>query len=81
MLTSRIMHRRTTVNADAAELATLEGEALRRGVPLTALLAEAVAEKAARIRSERRPRVGVARSMDGRGAAEATSEPVARSPR
>jgi hypothetical protein len=75
------MNRRTTLSASAESLATLEAEARRRGVPLTALLAEAVDEKAASIRGARRPRLGVARSGDGRRAAEVTSEPVARPPR
>ena len=80
MLASRIMHRRTTVNARAEALATLEAEARRRDLPLTAVLAEAVEEKAASIRAARRPRVGVARSTDGRTAAQVTGEPVARPP-
>jgi hypothetical protein len=69
------------VSEDAPDPPAPGANPRRRGVPLTALLAEAVAEKAARIRSERRPRVGVARSTDGRGAAAVASEPVARSPR
>ncbi len=83
VLTSRIMNdvRRTTVTAPREDLATLEAEAERRGVPLTAVVAEAVAEKAASLRARRRPRVGVARSHDGRSAAEVTAEPVARNPR
>ena len=81
MLASRIMHRRTTVNARVEALTTLEAEARRRDVPLTAVLAEAVEEKAASIRAGRRPRVGVARSTDGRSAAQVAAEPVARQPR
>jgi hypothetical protein len=80
MLASRIMHRRTTVNARVDALATLEGEAERRNVPLTVILAEAVEEKAWNIRAARRPRVGVARSDDGRAAADVAAEPVARPP-
>jgi hypothetical protein len=75
------MRRRTTVTADTESLDTLEAEAQRRGVPLTAVLAEAVDEKAASIRAARRPRVGVGRSRDGRSAAEVTAEPIARPPR
>jgi hypothetical protein len=76
------MHRRrTTVTADSADLATLEAEARRRDVPLTALLAEAVGEKAEALRARRRPRLGVARSADGRSAHETAAEPVARPPR
>lgn len=72
--------RRTTVAADPEALATLEREARRRGVSLTTVLAEAVAEKAAALRGSRRPRVGVAASTDGRSAAELTTEPAARPP-
>jgi len=71
--------RRTTVAADADDLATLEAEAVRRGVSLTTVLAEAVADKAAALR-HRRPRLGVARSTDGRSAAEVAAEPIAHPP-
>ncbi|MGH2804499.1 MAG: hypothetical protein ACRDL4_15840 [Thermoleophilaceae bacterium] len=67
-----------TANRDA--LATLEAEAQRRGLSLSAILAEAVEEKAAGIRVARRPRVGLGRSTDGRSARELASEPVGRSP-
>lgn len=79
MLASRIMSaiRRTTVSATAEDLRTLETEAARRGVPLTVVLRDAVEDKARAIREGRRPRVGVARSSDGRSAAELTGEPVA----
>jgi hypothetical protein len=82
MLASRIMTqvKRTTVTARRDSLATLENEAVRRGVSLSALLAEAVDEKAAGIRAARRPRVGMGRSTDGRSARELASEPVARPP-
>lgn len=82
MLASRIMTqlRRTTVSAPQANLRTLQAESQRRGVPLAELLREAVAEKAAALRRDRRPRVGVARSSDGLGAAEIASEPVAEEP-
>jgi len=73
--------RRTTVTADPADLRTLEAEAERRRVSLATLLREAVEEKARRLREGRRPRVGVARSSDGRSAAEVTAEPVAEDPR
>jgi hypothetical protein len=72
--------KRTTVTASRDSLATLEAEAGRRGVSLSALLAEAVEEKAAGIRAGRRPRVGMGRSSDGRSARELASEPVARPP-
>ena len=83
MLASSIMSqlRRTTVTAPRSTLDTLEAEARRREVPLGTLLREAVAEKADSLRKERRPRVGVARSTDGRSAAEITAEPVAEEPR
>jgi hypothetical protein len=74
--------RRTTVSAAADALATLEAEAQRRGVPLTVVLAEAVEEKAAALRRERRPRLGLGAS-GGRslGAAKVTAEPIADDPR
>jgi Ribbon-helix-helix protein, copG family len=72
--------RRTTVTASADSLASLEREARRRGVSLTAVLSEAVEEKAAAIRAARRPRVGLGASTDGRRAADVGSEPVARPP-
>ena len=74
------MMRRTTVAADREALDTLEAEARRRGVSLTTILAEAVEDKAAAIRTARRPRVGLGRSTDGRSAAEVTSEPIAEPP-
>lgn len=73
--------RRTTVSAPQAAIRTLEAEAQRRRVPLATLLREAVEEKATALRADRRPRVGVARSTDGRSAAEVTAEPVAEAPR
>jgi hypothetical protein len=82
MLASRIMSqlRRTTVSAPPSAIRTLEAEAQRRSVPLSILLREALEEKAQALRSGRRPRVGVARSTDGRTAAEVTGEPVAEEP-
>jgi len=76
-----VNRRRTTLAASAESLGTLEAEARRRGVALTVVLAEAVDEKAARIRGARRPRVGIGRSQDGRSAADVTAEPIARPPR
>jgi len=81
MLESSIVNRRTTLSAPIDDLATLEREADRRGVPLTAVLAEAVSDKAAELRTRRRPRTGVARSTDGLRARDVTAEPVAREPR
>jgi hypothetical protein len=80
MLESFIVNRRTTVSADAQALATLEAEAHRRGESLSAVLAEAVEEKAIAIRRVRRPRLGLGRSSDGRSAAETTAEPIAHPP-
>jgi hypothetical protein len=73
--------RRTTVSAPQTTIRTLEAEAQRRRVPLATLLREAVEEKAQALRTARRPRVGVARSSDGRSAADVTAEPVAEEPR
>lgn len=69
-----------TVSAPQVAIRTLEAEAQRRRVPLATLLREAVEEKARELRRGRRPRVGVARSTDGRIAAEVTAEPVAEEP-
>ncbi|MGA8745760.1 MAG: ribbon-helix-helix protein, CopG family [Solirubrobacterales bacterium] len=74
------MNRRTTLSADVEALATLESEARRRGASLSAVLAEAVEEKAVAIRAGHRPRVGLGRSSDGRSAAQTATEPVARRP-
>jgi hypothetical protein len=65
MYDARIMNqmRRTTVAASAASLATLEAEADRRGVSLTAVIAEAIEEKAEALRARRRPRVGIVDSQ------------------
>ena len=83
MLASSIMTqlRRTTVSAPQTTIRTLEAEAQRRQVPLATLVREAVEEKAQALRTRRRPRVGVARSSDGRSAADVTAEPVAEEPR
>jgi hypothetical protein len=72
--------RRTTVTARAESLATLEAEARRRGVPLATIFAEAVDDKAASIRTSRRPRTGLGRSTDGRSAAEVTADAIAHPP-
>jgi ribbon-helix-helix CopG family protein len=55
------MMRRTTVSADRDDLATLEYEAKRRGVSLTHILREAVAEYAAGVRTARKPSFGIGR--------------------
>jgi len=72
--------RRTTVAARRGSLDTLEAEARRRGVSLSAIMAEAIDEKASALHASRRPRLGVARSTDGLSAAGLTSEPVALPP-
>jgi hypothetical protein len=69
------------VSASPEVLGTLEAEAKRRTVPLATVLREAVEEKAQALRDGRRPRVGVARSTDGRTAADVTAEPIAEPPR
>lgn len=74
--------RRTTISAPSDSLSTLEAEAKRRGVSLTVVVAEAIEEKAAVLRSSRRPRLGTGAS-GGRseGAAVLANEPVANDPR
>jgi hypothetical protein len=71
MYDARIMNqmRRTTVSARPESLATLEAEADRRGVSLTAMIAEAIDEKAESLRARRRPRVGLGASPVGSPAA------------
>lgn len=76
------MIRRTTLAAEADDLAVLEGEARRRGVSLARLLREVVGEKADELRERRRPRIGFARG-DGSSIAslmEADPEAPFRSP-
>lgn len=73
--------RRATVSAQQATIRTLEAEAQRRQVSLASLLRGAVEEEAQVLRARRHPRVGVARSSDGRGAADVPAEPVAEAPR
>jgi hypothetical protein len=72
--------RRTTVAAKRSSLDTLEAEARRRGVTLTAVLAEAIDEKAKSLHAARRPRLGIARSTDGLSAAQVTASPIAHPP-
>jgi hypothetical protein len=55
------MMKRTTVSADPDDLATLEYEAKLRGVSLTSILREAVAEYAAEVRSSHLPHFGIGR--------------------
>jgi hypothetical protein len=72
--------RRTTIAASDEALATLGAEARRRGTSLTAVVSEAIEEKAAAIRGQRRPRFGLGASSDGRSAAETATHPIARPP-
>ncbi|MCL4289380.1 MAG: hypothetical protein KJ051_03825 [Thermoleophilia bacterium] len=55
------MIRRTTLAAEADDLAELEAEARRRGVSLARVLREAVAREADEIRRRTRPRFGIVR--------------------
>jgi hypothetical protein len=68
---------RTTVTTDEEVLGALRAEASRRGVPLNAILAEAIDEKSRALRAQRKPRLGVGRSTDGESAAEYAVDPVA----
>ena len=63
-----MVQRRTTVLVDEDALATLG-------------LREAIDDKVLTLRTARRPRVGVARSSDGRSAADMTGDPGADDPR
>lgn len=53
--------RRTTLAADADDLALLEAEARRRGVSLAQVLREVVARRAQELRRQHRPRFGLGR--------------------
>lgn len=66
------MDERTTVTADADDLAVLRDEARRRGVSLSSILRQAVSQQAAAVRARRRPRIGIGHS--GSGAARAASQ-------
>jgi hypothetical protein len=59
------MIQRTTVAAEEDDLETLRAEARIRGVSLATLAGEILAQKAAELRRERRPRLGVGRSGTG----------------
>jgi Ribbon-helix-helix protein, copG family len=60
------MTRRTTVTAEADDLAVLEEEARRRGVSLSQVLRELVAAGADQVRNTRpRPRLGLFASGEG----------------
>jgi hypothetical protein len=64
---------RTTLTAEADDLEVLRAEAKRLGLSLNDLLRAAVAQKAAEIQSEKRPRLGIGRS----GGAELSRQSVA----
>ena len=66
--------RRTTLAADHDDLATIEAEANRQGVPLTQLLRDMVQREAEELRQHRRPRVGIVRRGTGLAAAAAADE-------
>jgi hypothetical protein len=55
------MATRTTVTASTDDLETLRHEAHRRGISLSHLMREVLADKAAELRQRHRPRVGVGR--------------------
>jgi hypothetical protein len=59
------MIQRTTVAANEEDLETLRAEARLRGVSLAHLAGEILARKAAELRRERRPRLGIGRSGGG----------------
>jgi hypothetical protein len=59
------MTRRTTLAAEADDLAVLEAEARRRGVSLARVLRELVAREAEEIRRRRRPRFGIVQGDGG----------------
>jgi hypothetical protein len=65
------MMKRTTVSADPADLEILEYEARRRGVSLTHVLREAVAEYADDVRTAHKPHFGI-----GRGGPDLSQESV-----
>jgi len=53
------MKRKTTLTVAAADLETIRAEAARRGVSLNVVLSDISADRAAEIRSRRRPRLGI----------------------
>ena len=61
------MTRRTTLSAEADDIAVLEGEARRRGTSLAQVLRELVEREATSIRQQKRPSFGIARlgKIDG----------------
>ena len=64
------MTRRTTVSADADDLAVLEREARRRGVSLAQVFRELIAREAHELRARRRPRFPLFRSGGGESLAD-----------
>ena len=69
--------RRTTLAADHDDLATIEAEAQRQGVPLSQLLRDMVQREAEEIRRHRRPRMGIVRRGTGLSAEAAADEHAA----
>ena len=69
--------RRTTVAAPAELLDFWAAEAERRGMSLSAVLADALAEQRTQLRARRKPRLGVVESDGTWSAAEYASEPIA----
>ncbi len=63
------MTKRTTISADADALAVFEGEARRRGLSLSRVLAEVIEREADELRAKRRPTIGFV-SGDGSSIAE-----------
>ena len=59
------MIHRTTIAAEAEVLETLKAEAGRRGVSLSVLAGEILAEKASELRRSRRPRIAIGHSGGG----------------
>jgi hypothetical protein len=66
--------RRTTLAAEADDLALLEAEARRRKISLAQVLRELVAREAEDLRRARRPRFGVARTAEGAARAAEADE-------
>lgn len=59
------MIQRTTIAAEEEDLETLRAEAKLRGVSLATLAGEILARRAAELRRERKPRLGIGRSGTG----------------
>ena len=64
------MIKRTTLSAEADDLALFEHEARRRGVSLAQVLREVVAREAGQLRARRRPRFPLVHSGGGESLAD-----------